>query len=157
MADLLLGKWGRVPSFSTRRNDSRTSGRRSVTRGPQRGSDAVDKTRAEPHPLKMEATGPLWHRILREYANVQRKSIKSKAGYPSDGVIESDGMADVAQTLVDSANLTREMAVRKLTDHATENGVLHVCHMADHGDGEFLIPVGATNTEIIKMIKDAKD
>lgn len=102
----------------------------------------------------METTGPLWHRILREYANVQRKSIKSKAGYPSDGVIVSDGMADFAQTLVDSANLTQEMAVRELTAKATENGVLHVIHTS-HGDNEFLIPAGATNMKIIEMIKCA--
>ena len=103
---------------------------------------------------------PLWYRILCEYANVQRTRLeKSKARYDSDGVIEGDGMADFAWTLVDkhSANLTREMVVRELTAKATESGVLHVHHMVSHGDGKSLIPVGATNAKIIEMIKYAVD
>jgi len=100
---------------------------------------------------------PLWHRILREYANEQRKSIKRKEGYPSDGVTVGDGMADFAWDLVKRENLTQEMAVRELTAKATAYGVLHACHMVSHGDGKFLIPAGATNAKIIEMIKDAKD
>lgn len=83
--------------------------------------------------------------------------MKSYGGYPSDGIIIGDGMAEFAQDLVKRENLTQEMTVCELTAKATANGVLHMRHMDSHGDGKFLIPVGSTNAQIIEMIKDAKD
>jgi hypothetical protein len=68
-----------------------------------------------------------------------------------------DGMTEVAWSLLKREDLTQEIAVRELTEAAIGLNVLNAVHMLSNGDPRngYLIPEGATNAEIIDMIKRA--